>query len=451
MLYSITLTEIMGRFFKKNGIDESRLATLMVGLEDNRTLDATKELGGLAKAIRDVPAAREALEADHGDYVRYKDALMKVRGGELLVEHFESILTRYGHRRLSRDLRSPSWGDDPRIPFGIVRSLVLGGGRAPITDAVAGPMARELALKDIEKDLSLGKRRTFRVLARYLTRYIAFREFQRFYLDLILEKMRKVIVEIGTRMHSVGVIEDVDGVFFLGMEDLSGFLLEKKGTDLAKKARFNMLSFEDQKGTPGRYLRGGVDFDAVERRAETGISSGAITGQAVSAGSYCGKVRVIENLDQDLDMEEGDILVTRCLDPGQTHFLMRAGALILEVGGMLSHGAILARELGIPTVAQVRNATARFQDGQRVVVRRFQRDRHYGGMSMPLLDPMTSLYLLRGLVSLVHDKLLLVLRSERFLTRWNDIKGRIIGAGWDRYGFGLRNLGVTCPRASCRP
>ena len=67
-------------------------------------------------------------------------------------------------------------------------------------------------------------------------------------------------------------------------------------------------------------------------------------------------------------MEKGDVLVTRCLDPGQTHFLMMAGALILEVGGMLSHGAILARELGVPTVAQVRTATARLRDGQKVLV-----------------------------------------------------------------------------------
>jgi rifampicin phosphotransferase len=368
VLYSIALTEILGRFFKKNGIDESKLASLMVGLDDNRTLDATRELSGLAKALKDVPAAVEVVKADHGNYKFYKEALARVRGGELLVEHFESILTRYGHRRLSRDLRSPSWNDEPMIPFGIVRSLVLEGTHIPVTSITVGPKEREIVLKDLEKDLSVGKRHTFRVLARYFTRYIAFREIQRFYLDLILAKMRKVIVEIGTRMYTTGLIDDVDEVFFLGMEDLSGFLLGKKVPGLAKKARFNKLSFEDQKGTPGRYLRGGVDFDAVEKRIEAGISSGAISGQPISAGSYCGKVRVIEDLDRDIVLEKGDILVTRCLDPGQTHFLMRAGALILEVGGMLSHGAILARELGIPTVAQVRNATGRFQDGQRVIV-----------------------------------------------------------------------------------
>jgi len=368
VLYSIALTEVMGRFFKKNGIEESKLALLMVGLEDNRTLDATRELGGLADAIRDVPAAAEALKPDHGNYERYKEALAGVHGGELLVEHFESILTRYGHRRLSRDLRSPSWGDEPMIPFGIVRSLVLEGADLPITGTTAGPKERELARKEIEKGLPFGKRYTFRVLARYFTRYIAFREFQRFYLDLILAKMRKVIVEAGARMQRAGVIEDIDDVFFLGIKDLSGFLLGNPATGLSKKARFNKLSFEDHKGTPGRYLRGGVDFDVVEKRIETGISKGAIKGQPVSAGSYCGRVRVIEDLDRDIEMEKGDILVTRCLDPGQTHFLMRAGALILEVGGMLSHGAILARELGIPTVAQVRNATGIFKTGQMVIV-----------------------------------------------------------------------------------
>jgi len=368
VLYSIALTEAMDRFLRKNGIDESKLSLLMVGLQDNRTLDATLELRGLAEAMKRVPRALDILRAEHGDYEIYKMALLKILGGALLIEHFDSIIVRYGHRRLSRDLRAPSWSDDPMVPFRIVRSLALEASkpRKKEVEAMEGPRCN--ALKDIESALPLGKRGVFKVLGKYLTRYTAFREFQRFYLDMILAKMRGLVLEIAERMVQDGSIADVDDVFFLEIEDLTGHLLGKCTTGPSKKALFNRLSFEDEQGTPGRYLRGRVDFDAVEVRSDVSGTDGAIVGQPVSAGSYVGTVRVVASLDSNVEIEQGDVLVTRCLDPGQTHFLMRAGALILEVGGMLSHGAIIARELGIPTVAQVREATSRLKSGQRVLV-----------------------------------------------------------------------------------
>jgi pyruvate,water dikinase len=362
VLYSITLSEVMGRFLERNGIGKDGLPGLITGLEDNKTLAASKELMGLADAVRKRPEAMTVVSAEQRDFEGYRKELATVPGGDLIIDQFESILVRYGHRRLSRDLMQPSWRDEPMIPFGMVRSLVL---HRPDRRE---PEAQSSVQKDIAARLPRSKRWAFRILSRYLLRYVSFRELQRFYLDMILSRLRELALEISRRMVADGVLESKDDVFFLDMDDLLSYLSGGPTDKMVKKALFQRLTFYDQAGTPGRYMRGGVDFDAVEKREEVDVLGHAIRGQCVSPGVYTGRARVITDLDRDIEITKGDIIVTRCLDPGQTHFLMMAGALILEVGGMLSHGAILARELGIPTVAQVRNATGILKNGQRLVV-----------------------------------------------------------------------------------
>jgi phosphohistidine swiveling domain-containing protein len=370
VLYSIPLSELVARFMDRNGIEREKLPALMMDLEDNRTLEATRELGSLADIMMKSPEASRVIRKAKPTYAGYRDELEKVPGGALMVEHFESILMRYGHRRLSRDLISPSWSDEPMIPFGIVRQLVLEGKARP---GPAGGAERRAAVQlEIERRLPWGKRMLFRKMSKYLARYTSFRELQRFYLDMILSKLRGLMLEISRRMLAQGSVKREDDIFFLEMRDIENFLLGKnvgeRDDNLERKALFNRLGYENLTGTPGRYMRQGVDFDAVDTSVEKEMSGSSIRGQSVSPGEYSGRVRVIPDLNAETEMEKGDVLITRCLDPGQTHFLMMAGALILEVGGMLSHGAILARELGIPTVAQVRNATTLFRDGQKVLV-----------------------------------------------------------------------------------
>jgi pyruvate,water dikinase len=117
----------------------------------------------------------------------------------------------------------------------------------------------------------------------------------------------------------------------------------------------------------------GVDFDSCTS-SNPGLQQppkqikNKILGEPVSPGYYTGRVRIIKQIDSNMKLEPNDIIVTPSIDPGQTHVFLLAGALILEVGGLLSHGAILAREFGLPTVAQVRGATQRLKDAQVVTV-----------------------------------------------------------------------------------
>jgi pyruvate,water dikinase len=229
---------------------------------------------------------------------------------------------------------------------------------------------RDSAFRKIRSSLSRRDRMIFSIISRYLVRYIQFREFQRSYLDMILGKFRELFLEISARMVERGYLDDIDDIFFLNLGSVFDGLSGSEVNDLRSIAKFNRLSYENETGAPGRYLRNGISFDDTIRRSEKAAKAPGrgITGQPVSTGAHRGRVVVMKDLKEIPCLSKGDVLVTRSIDPGQTHLFLMAGALILEVGGLLSHGAILAREFNIPTVAGIKNATDIFEDNQIIVV-----------------------------------------------------------------------------------
>jgi pyruvate,water dikinase len=284
------------------------------------------------------------------------------------VEGFESILYRYGHRRLARDLIEPSWSDEPMIPFNMLRNNIIH--RRQQKQTLTRDMSikkRQEILKEILKEIPVYKRHRFKSNSRYLIRYLAFRELQRFYLDMIFSRMRSLLIHIGELMAQECIIERKHDIFFLKIREIEEYL--KGGArDLRYTAAFRKMTFKESPEKPGLYLRNKVDFDEVSFSEAYQLDGNVVKGEPVSAGTYKGKVKVIENIDSTSTILPGNILVTKSIDPGQTQVFTSAGGLILEVGGVLSHGAILAREFGIPTVAQVNRATKILFDGQEVVV-----------------------------------------------------------------------------------
>src|SRR5690606_23280412 len=97
------------------------------------------------------------------------------------------------------------------------------------------------------------------------------------------------------------------------------------------------------------------------------VPAGALAGLAVSAGSIEGRARVVLDM-ADADLEPGDILVTAYTDPSWTPLFVSIEGLVTEVGGLMTHGAVIAREYGLPAVVGVENATRLIRDGQRIRV-----------------------------------------------------------------------------------
>ncbi|UCE74008.1 MAG: hypothetical protein JSV56_13470, partial [Methanomassiliicoccales archaeon] len=370
MAYCIMLSSLVQRSLEKAHIEEpeAKLLALMSGLPNEKTSEGIRELQILAKKYKMDEQVHGALNPKLEEYGRYREELLRSTQGRRFTEAFESILFRYGHRRLARDLIESSWYEEPMIPFNMLRNMVLYQDQLKLfTAREIGATKRRKATDEILKQIPIYKRRRFKSNSRYLIRYLSFRELQRFYLDMILTRLRSLFLLVGERMAKEGFIEDSQDVFFLEINEIEEYLKGKK-RNLRYIAAFRRMSFRENPEKPRLYLRNKVDFDELPSFEADHIYDNVIQGEAVSAGVYKGKVKVIEHIDSGSNILPGIVLVTKSIDPGQTQVFSSAGGMILEVGGVLSHGAILAREFGIPTVARVNRATDLFSDGQEVVV-----------------------------------------------------------------------------------
>ena len=119
-----------------------------------------------------------------------------------------------------------------------------------------------------------------------------------------------------------------------------------------------------EKLTPPRVITSDGEIISGEYKREN-FPAEAIVGLAVSSGVIEGRVRVILNME-DADLEDGDILVTAFTDPSWTPLFVSIKGLVTEVGGLMTHGAVIAREYGLPAVVGVENATKLIRDGQRI-------------------------------------------------------------------------------------
>jgi pyruvate,water dikinase len=161
------------------------------------------------------------------------------------------------------------------------------------------------------------------------------------------------------------VIPEVEDIFFLTFEELYEVVRTKKlDYQIINKRKDEYKLYN--KLTPPRIITSDGEIIVGEYKREN-LPSDAIVGLAVSSGIIEGRARVILNM-KDANLEEGDILVTSFTDPSWTPLFVAIKGLVTEVGGLMTHGAVIAREYGLPAVVGVENATKLIKDGQRIRV-----------------------------------------------------------------------------------
>ncbi len=209
------------------------------------------------------------------------------------------------------------------------------------------------------------KEKLLRGAARRVRMLLGARESPKFTLIRISEFVRNTLLEIGEEFVAAGTIEQKDDLFFLHVEDLRSLAQggEHDWNALIPSRRQAYDREQRRRQVPrvlvsdGRAFYEGVD--------ETAGAEGAITGSPVSPGVVEGIVHVV--LDpRGAHLTPGEILVCPGTDPAWTPLFMSAGGLVMEVGGMMTHGSVVAREYGIPAVVGVHEATPRLKDGQRI-------------------------------------------------------------------------------------
>lgn len=286
-------------------------------------------------------------------------------------------LDRFGDRCLEElKLESPTLHDDPLLLFRAIGVLArTPGGRGQSASARPQDEARRTArsrARDILASRPL-RRVVFFWVLRHARERVRERENLRFERTRLFGRVRRVFVELGRRYHALGVLDDPRDVFYLEVDEALGFLdatattTDLKGVVALRKAEFA----RHRAGPPpdGRFETRGPVHVGNAFRGKPVLSAGSSgderKGLGCCAGVVRGRARVISN-PRGAHIEQGEILVAERTDPGWILLFPAAAGLVVEHGSLLSHSAIVARELGLPAVVSVPSATAWLRDGDLV-------------------------------------------------------------------------------------
>ena len=291
------------------------------------------------------------------------------------------FLARYGHRAVAEiDLGVPRWGEDPAHIINALANYLKLADPAFAPDRVFRRAAENAEAKaaELAARAARSRGRLFgRTVAHSLRRAretAGMREYPKFRLIVAFAVLRRQLQQVGVELADAGRIPVPDDVFFL---DLTEARVGLRGADLRGPVAERRQSYQREmrrRRIPRVLLSDGTDVEAA-MVAQAGAASsadgqlrpGTLVGTAASAGTVTGKARVMLDPAR-AHLEPGEILVAPSTDPGWTPLFMTAGALVMEMGGPISHGAVVAREYGIPAVVGVPDATKRIRTGDAVTV-----------------------------------------------------------------------------------
>ncbi len=339
---------------------------LSKGIPHNPTTTISLDLWALAQAARPLADVFEKTPID-----QLADRLKTTEEGRRWWQRFEGFLARHGHRgEVELDITTPRWREDPTFLLQSVTNYLRhpAGIPTPPDMLAEGLRRREKAAAAIRTMLPFPLRGLFgRLYERYVL-WLPFREAMKYTWLLGLEQARQVYRELGRRLAIAGQLKTADDVFWLRLQEVRAWA--ESGTVAWTAAVLESREREWRAWTalrPPSLIGGSRGIEDARIFQVSPDGSRLLRGTPVSAGHAEGTARVITD-PHHADLRQGEILVTRYTDPAWTPLFFTAGALVTEVGGVLSHGAVVAREIGLPAVVGVEDATRRITSGRRVKV-----------------------------------------------------------------------------------
>ncbi|MFB8266997.1 rifamycin-inactivating phosphotransferase [Streptomyces sp. NPDC055955] len=357
-----TLQEWLG---EKNVAD-----TLTLSAPDNITSEMGLALLDVADVIRPQPEVVAFLQGVDGD--DFLDDLAKLAGGTEARDAIEAYLDRYGMRCVGEiDITRPRWRERPGtlVPVILdnVRNFEPGAagrrfeqGRQKAQQKEEDVLSRLRALSDGERKADEVKGMIDRVRT-----FIGYREYPKYGIISRYFVYKQALLAEAERLVQADVLPEKEDAFYLTFQELRDMVRSHQRDDqLIQQRKEAFRSYHAL--TPPRVLTSdGEALTGAYRRDD--VPAGALVGVPVSAGTVEGRARVILDM-AEADLEAGDILVTAFTDPSWSPLFVGIAGLVTEVGGLMTHGAVIAREYGLPAVVGVEQATRLIRDGQRIRV-----------------------------------------------------------------------------------
>jgi pyruvate,water dikinase len=293
---------------------------------------------------------------------------------------FRDYLDRWGFR-YSRELMltCATPRENPAPMIALLQSYLRSDGPGPEAIARGQAEARIAATAALERQLTprwwvralpLSRAGRMRGMLRATRGAIRLRERARMKQALLYTRLRHVMLRIGETLAAQGAFEGRDDIFFLTVDEVLGQLERvQPSTDLITERRAEFASVADMLPPDSLVLDAGAEWrPAIEDESSAAEARGYLRGVSACGGQTRGTAHVIEDVAQIGALRAGEILVTRQTDPGWAAVFFMVKGLVIERGGMLSHGAIIAREYGIPAVVGVEGATRRIRTGEQIRV-----------------------------------------------------------------------------------
>jgi pyruvate,water dikinase len=361
-IFSLSLARKLAR---RAGVEEDAMAVTR-GLRHNRTTEMDLDLWARANRLRHA-GLTELLAHTAPDALAERYLARELP--QPVLDEVGGFLAEYGFRAVAEiDAGVPRWDEDPGQVFSALANLMLikDEGTAPdVQFRRAQKSAEDAILRALAATRGIDRLR-LRFLFRNVRALAGVRESPKFYAIKALTACRRMLQKAGAELVASGRLEEPGDIFFLTLTEARTAIAGEDLRDLVTARKAERRRELARRRLPRLLLSDGTAYygDAVAASAADGAS---LAGSAASPGVYSGAARVILEA-AGARLEPGEILVAPFTDPGWTPLFMTAGALVMEMGGMMSHGSIVAREYGIPAVVGVPAATTAIRTGQRVTV-----------------------------------------------------------------------------------
>jgi len=356
------MTEWLG---EKNVAD-----TLSLSVPNNITSQMGLALLDVADVIRPYPQIIDYLR--HVEDDNFMDELVKFDGGKETQDVIYAYLNKYGMRCVGEiDITKTRWSEKPAtlVPMILsnIKNLEPGANNRKLEQGQQEALKKEQELVAQLRQLPDGEEKaqeTKRVVS-LIRNFIGYREYPKYDIVNRYFVYKQALLKEAEQLVQANVIAEKEDIYYLTFEELREVVgTNKLDYQLISKRKDEYKLYE--KLTPPRVITSDGEIITGEYKREN-LPAEAIAGLGVSSGVIEGRARVILHME-DADLEDGDILVTSFTDPSWTPLFVVIKGLVTEVGGLMTHGAVIAREYGLPAVVGVENATKVIKDGQRIRV-----------------------------------------------------------------------------------